>query len=100
MQQDEGVIEAEEQLMYITKFYKKLVGQTDSCNITSRIRIFVKFWYFCYETRRALFVEELHHVGFFMEKNKSPILDGLPTDMYLEFWDVVKWDHKGLLDDF
>ena len=35
-----------------------------------------------------------------MEKNKSSGPDGLPVEFYQNFWGLIKWDLKGLLDDF
>lgn len=39
LEQDEGVIEGEEQLMnYITDFYKNLFGQTEDSNISLNVQ--------------------------------------------------------------
>ena len=45
-------------------------------------------------------MQEIHDMVFQMKKNKSPGADGFPVDFYQEFWELVKWDVKGLLDDF
>ena len=43
---------------------------------------------------------EIHQVVFGMKRNKSPGLDGFPADFYQDFWEVVKWDLKALVDSF
>ena len=55
----------------------------------------------CVEKLTAPFtLDEIKDVVFNMKKNKSPGPDGLPAEFYQQFWEVVKWDTKDLLDDF
>jgi hypothetical protein len=45
-------------------------------------------------------LDEIKKVVFGMKKNKSPGPDGFPADFYQEFWDLVKWDLKALVEQF
>ena len=35
-----------------------------------------------------------------MKRNRSPGPDGFPADFYQDFWDMVKWDLKALVEGF
>lgn len=93
LEQDEGVIEGEEQLMkYITDFYKNLFGQPDNSNIYLSDQNLPKISREDVEELTKNFIlQEIHDVVFGMEKNKSLGPDGFPADFYQEFWDLVKW---------
>ena len=43
---------------------------------------------------------EIKEVVFGMKRNKSPGPDGFLADFYQDFWDLVKWDLKDLVDKF
>ena len=45
-------------------------------------------------------LDEIQQVVFGMKKNKSPGPDGFLANFYQEFWDLVKWDLKALIEEF
>lgn len=105
LEQDEGVIVAEENLKnYIIDFYKELFGELLSNN------------FFLDETvtddipqvsdlENPLLTDEftekeVREAIFQMEHNKAPGLDGFPAEFYQYFWETIKQDLLQLFNEF
>lgn len=80
---------------HITDFYKNLFGEPDNNAIRLDGLVCTQL---CEEDRKFLTrdfdMEGIKEVVFRLKHNKVAGPDGLPTEFYQEFWDVVKYDLK------
>lgn len=49
---------------------------------------------------KSFTLEELKTMVFGLKKNKAPGPDGIPGEFYIHFWDLIKHDLLGLVNDF
>ena len=87
-------------MKYITNFYKNLFGRPEETQ-TSIKDLELKISEEENKNLMAPFpLDEIKEVVLGVKKNKSPGPDGFPADFYQEFWDLVKWDIKALVEEF
>lgn len=101
MKDNEEIRGDEDLIKHVTEFYKDLFGPSEvtsvrldgiECNkLSMEDREFLT---------REFSLEEIKEVVFGMKHNKAAGPDGLPTEFYQKFWEIIKGDLKDLFDAF
>lgn len=102
LRHEEEEIEGQSNLLtYITNFYKNLFGHSKTISISLTMNDVVKV---SEEDKadltKSFTLEELKTMVFGLKKNKAPGPDGIPGEFYIHFWDLIKHDLLGLVNDF
>jgi hypothetical protein len=105
LEQEEGVVEREDQLLkYITNYYKGLFGNYERNNFSMNESMREDIPQITPIENDLLVVEfsekEVREAIFQMKHNKALGPDGFPTEFYQVFWSLIKNDLMALFRDF
>jgi hypothetical protein len=105
LEQDEGTVEGEEQLMsYITKYYKNLFGSSEVGRISLNESLVEDIPQVTSTESEMLVSEfsekEIREAIFQMKHNKAPGPDGFLAEFYQVFWSLIKDDLMAKFRDF
>jgi hypothetical protein len=105
LEQDDGVVEGDEQLLkFITNYYKGLFGSTESNNFSMNESVKEDIPQVTSVENELLVDEfsekEVREAIFQMKHNKAPGPDGFPVEFYQIFWSLIKDDLMALFRDF
>lgn len=85
--------EQDKKIKVVNKFYKKLFTleqkETDYVELLSEIENKVKDEDKT-ELEKNITIDEIQEALFQLPKGKAPGIDGIPTDFYVEYWDLLK----------
>jgi hypothetical protein len=105
LEQDEGTVEGEEQLMsYITKYYKNLFESSEVGRISLNESLVEDIPQVTSTESEMLVSEfsekEIREAIFQMKHNKAPGPDGFLAEFYQVFWSLIKDDLMAKFRDF